>query len=52
MSPLFNKFRRRLLPRNRISKYILYTIGEIIIVIIGILIALQVDTWNSEREAR
>jgi hypothetical protein len=52
MSRLFNKFRRRLLPRNRVSKYILYTIGEIIIVIIGILIALQVDTWNSEREAR
>ncbi len=52
MSRLFNKFRRQLLPRNRITKYLLYTIGEIIIVIFGILIALQVDTWNSEREAR
>ena len=52
MSRLFNKFRRQLLPRNRMTKYLLYTIGEIIIVIFGILIALQVDTWNSEREAR
>lgn len=52
MSRLFNHFRRQLLPRNRITKYLLYTIGEIIIVIFGILIALQVDAWNYEREAR
>ena len=52
MSRLFNQFRRRLLPKNRFSKYMLYTIGEIIIVIFGILIALQVDAWNSERESR
>ncbi|MGA9240217.1 DUF6090 family protein [Robiginitalea sp.] len=52
MSRLFNQFRRRLLPKNRFSKYLLYTIGEIIIVIFGILIALQVDAWTSERESR
>lgn len=52
MSRLFNQFRRRLLPKNRFTRYLLYTIGEIIIVIIGILLALQVDTWNTQRESR
>jgi hypothetical protein len=32
------------------TKYLFYVIGEIIIVIIGILLALQVDTWNKQRE--
>ena len=38
-----------MLIQNRVSKYLLYAIGEIILVVIGILIALQVNEWNKER---
>ncbi|WP_228850457.1 DUF6090 family protein [Aegicerativicinus sediminis] len=41
--------RARLFFSSKISKYLLYAIGEIILVVIGILIALQVNNWN-ERE--
>ena len=34
---------------NKVSKYILYAIGEIILVVIGILIALQINNWNAEQ---
>jgi hypothetical protein len=37
---------------NRASKYILYAIGEIILVVIGILIALQINNSNEDRKAR
>lgn len=42
-------FRQNLLTGNRFSRYLLYAIGEIVLVVLGILIALQVDNWNSER---
>lgn len=38
-----------MLRENRVSKYILYALGEILLVVVGILIALQVNNWNSER---
>jgi len=41
--------RQRLLTENRFSKYLLYATGEIILVVMGILIALQINTWNQER---
>ncbi len=34
---------------GKFSKYLLYAIGEIALVVIGILIALQINTWNEER---
>ncbi|WP_228850966.1 hypothetical protein [Aegicerativicinus sediminis] len=37
---------------KRFTKYILYAIGEIILVVIGILIAIQLDTWRTERNNR
>ena len=36
---------------GRITRYITYAIGEIVLVVIGILIALQVNNWNNERKA-
>lgn len=45
-------FRQRLLAENRLSRYLLYAIGEIVLVVIGILIALQVNNWNSDRLQR
>jgi sensor domain CHASE-containing protein len=35
--------------QNLISKYLIYALGEIILVVIGILIALQINTWNQKR---
>lgn len=37
-----------MIQQNKVRKYILYAIGEIILVVIGILIALQINTWNQE----
>ena len=37
---------------NRTSKYLLYALGEILLVVIGILIALQIDNWNREKQER
>ncbi|MGW9685895.1 DUF6090 family protein [Flagellimonas sp. 2504JD1-5] len=49
MINFFRKIRKRLLSENRISKYLLYAFGEIILVVIGILIALQINNWNQNR---
>jgi len=37
---------------NKNSKYIKYAIGEIVLVVIGILIALQINNWNESRKER
>ena len=37
---------------NNTSKYLKYAIGEIVLVVIGILIALQINTWNENRKER
>ncbi len=50
MFSFFRQIRQKLLTENRVSKYLLYAIGEILLVVIGILIALQVDNWNEERK--
>ena len=52
MIKFFRKIRRKLLKENRFNKYLLYAIGEIILVIIGILIALQINNWNENRKIK
>ncbi|MAM29153.1 MAG: hypothetical protein CMC13_09025 [Flavobacteriaceae bacterium] len=47
MIKFFRHIRQRFLLENRFSKYLLYAIGEIILVVIGILIALQINNWNN-----
>jgi hypothetical protein len=47
---LFRRIRRRLFSENNFNKYLLYAIGEIILVVIGILIALQINNWNEDRK--
>ncbi len=49
MIKFFRKIRQRLLTENKFSKYLLYAIGEIILVVIGILIALSINNWNENR---
>ena len=50
MIKFFRKIRERLLSENKFSKYLIYAIGEIILVVIGILIALQINNWNEKRQ--
>ena len=49
MLRFFRQIRQRLLSDNKTSKYLLYAVGEILLVVIGILIALQIDNWNNDR---
>jgi tetratricopeptide (TPR) repeat protein len=50
MIKFFRKIRQKLLTENKFSKYLLYAIGEIVLVMVGILLALQVNNWNELRK--
>lgn len=52
MIKLFRKIRQNLLSENKFSKYLIYAIGEIVLVVIGILIALQINNWNEDRKQK
>ena len=51
MIKFFRKIRQNLLMENKTGKYFKYAIGEIVLVVIGILIALQINNWNEKRKA-
>lgn len=44
--------RRKLISNNKVATYLLYAIGEILLVVIGILIAVSIDNWNEDRKER
>ncbi len=50
MIKFFRKIRQNLIMENKTSKYLKYAIGEIVLVMIGILLALQVNNWNEARK--
>jgi len=52
MLRFFRQIRQKLMEQNKVRTYILYAIGEILLVVIGILIALQVNNWNELRKER
>jgi len=52
MINFFRRIRQELAAQNRVAKYLRYAIGEILLVVIGILIALQVNNWNEHRKYR
>ncbi|MFX0558591.1 DUF6090 family protein [Maribacter sp. CXY002] len=52
MIKFFRKIRLNLLSESKFRKYLLYATGEILLVVIGILIALQINSWNDNRKAK
>lgn len=52
MIKFFQKLRYDLMEKNKIGKYLKYAFGEIVLVVIGILVALQINTWNEERKTQ
>jgi hypothetical protein len=52
MIKFFRKIRQNMIKENRVSKYLLYAIGEIVLVVIGILIALSINNWNENQKLK
>jgi len=52
MLKFFRRIRQNLLANNRFGKYMLYAAGEILLVVVGILIAFNVNTWSEARKLR
>ena len=52
MIKFFRQIRQNLIMENKTGKYLKYAIGEIVLVVIGILIALQINNWNENRKEK
>ena len=52
MIKFFRSIRKDLMEKNKTGKYLKYAIGEIVLVVIGILIALSINNWNEKRKER
>lgn len=52
MLRFFRKLRQKLLDEGYIRKYLVYAVGEIVLVMIGILLALQINNWNELRKEK
>ncbi len=52
MIKFFRKIRYDLMEKNKTGKYLKYAIGEIVLVVIGILIALSINNWNENQKKR
>ncbi len=50
MIALFRKIRKKLVNENHFSKYLIYAVGEIVLVVIGILIALYINNYNERQK--
>lgn len=52
MPRIFNTIRQRLLKEKRFTRYLVYAVGEILLVVVGILIALSINNASAEKKAR
>lgn len=52
MIKFFRKIRQNLISEGKTANYIIYAIGEIILIVFGILIALQINNWNELRKQK
>ena len=50
MITLFRRFRQKIIASGSLTKYLRYAIGEILLVVVGIMIALQVNNLNENRK--
>jgi len=50
MIKFFRHIRQKLISENKVSKYLLYALGEIVLLVSGILIALSLNNWNKKRK--
>ena len=50
MIKFFRRIRQNMIKESKVSKYLLYAIGEIVLVVIGILIALSINNWNEQKK--
>ena len=50
MIKFFRKIRYQLLGEGKTGKYLKYAIGEIVLVVIGVLIALSINNWNEHKK--
>tara|TARA_B100000497_G_scaffold126268_1_gene164710 strand:+ start:944 stop:1378 length:435 start_codon:yes stop_codon:yes gene_type:complete len=50
MIKFFSKIRQKILAENKYGKYLIYAICEIVLVVIGILIALSINNWNENQK--
>lgn len=47
---MFKKLKQELISDNRIGKYLMYALGEIILIVVGILVAMNLDDWNDNQK--
>lgn len=52
MIKFFRRIRRSLINQNQMGKYFKYAVGEIVLVVVGILIALQINNWNENEKSQ
>jgi len=52
MTKFFRTIRQQMLSNDKVSRYIIYALGEIVLVVIGILIALQINNWNESEKIK
>ena len=52
MKTLFRSIRRKLLGEGKLVRYLTYAVGEVVLIIVGIMIALQLNNWNEDRKAQ
>lgn len=52
MIKFFRQIRQDLLNKGKLKRYLIYAVGEILLVMIGILLAFQVNTWNEHRKMK
>ncbi len=51
MNKFFRTIRKKLIEEKQVGNFLKYAIGEILLVVNGILIALQINNWNEQRKA-
>lgn len=49
---MFKKIKQKLLNENNIGRYLSYALGEVILIVIGILVAVSINNWNEEKQQK